>query len=160
MREHRPENNSSSSTMSSAPNPNPQGRGQHSAALSLLESLSVHPEALKVPARGASAELRGLPGVWAAVRYLRALGQDQLPLIATHSRFAGGEWAGRSTCGRRVCMQTCARNLGSDAVARQQTPTPAHPRNTVSGGFWRRIRMRDSRCCWTWTWIRSRCSPF
>ncbi|KFM23938.1 Vam6/Vps39-like protein [Auxenochlorella protothecoides] len=64
-----------------------QGRGRHSSALALLESLSVRPEQLEVPAQGASAELRGLPGAWAAVRYLLGLGADQLSLISTHSRW-------------------------------------------------------------------------
>ncbi|PRW34079.1 glycoside hydrolase isoform A [Chlorella sorokiniana] len=66
-----------------------QSKGRHSAALNLLHNLSQQPEQLPAPAQGASAELRGLPGVWAAVKYVCHLpeGQRDLALISTHAKW-------------------------------------------------------------------------
>ncbi|KAK2079170.1 hypothetical protein QBZ16_002861 [Prototheca wickerhamii] len=61
-----------------------QARGRHGDALDLLETLSQRPGALPVPPTGASSELRGLPGVWAATGCLLRLGREQLPLLAQH----------------------------------------------------------------------------
>ena len=37
--------------------------------------------------------MAGLPGVWAAVKYIHAMGPDELDLIRKHSRcVAGGCW--------------------------------------------------------------------
>lgn len=41
---------------------------RHSQGLGLLQELSQHPGSLQVPPTGAAADLKGLPGVWAAVR--------------------------------------------------------------------------------------------
>lgn len=35
---------------------------------------------------GAAKDLAGLPGVWAAVKYIHAMGPDELDLIREHSR--------------------------------------------------------------------------
>lgn len=43
-------------------------RGRHAEGLQLLRTLSQRPEALSPPPVGAALDLRGLPGVWAAVR--------------------------------------------------------------------------------------------
>ena len=62
-----------------------QSKGRHSTALSLLHTLSQAPEQLLQPPRGAASELRGLPGVWAAVRYLSQLHPPPLDLLTTHA---------------------------------------------------------------------------
>lgn len=49
-----------------------QQRGRHAEALQLLQLLSCHPARLSVPPSGAAADLQGLPGVWAAVKYVAA----------------------------------------------------------------------------------------
>ncbi|KAI3425935.1 hypothetical protein D9Q98_007907 [Chlorella vulgaris] len=66
-----------------------QTKGRHAAALDLLRALSQSPEQLPAPAQGASAELRGLPGVWAAVKYVCHLpaGQRDLGLISAHAKW-------------------------------------------------------------------------
>ena len=66
--------------------PQPQGKGRHGAALDLLQTLSQSPSQLRVPPKGAAAELRGLPGVWAAVRYLSSPATRDLGLITTHAK--------------------------------------------------------------------------
>ncbi len=63
-----------------------QSKGRHSAALDLLRTLSEQPEKLDVPPTGASVDLKGLPGVWAAVRCLCSMHQQDLQLITTHAR--------------------------------------------------------------------------
>ncbi len=47
-----------------------QHRGRHQEALALLQLLSRAPQRLQVAPSGAARDLRGMPGVWAAVRYV------------------------------------------------------------------------------------------
>lgn len=70
------------------PPPSTQSKSQHAAALELLRALSQSPGDLPAPAQGAGAELGGLPGVWAAVKYVCRLppSQRDLPLLSTHAR--------------------------------------------------------------------------
>ncbi len=52
--------------------------------------LSVQsPKQLDVAPKGASAELEGLTGVWAAVKCLVAVGSSNVDLIKAHARSAG-----------------------------------------------------------------------
>ena len=46
------------------------------------------PEELEVPPRGAAAELAGLTGVWAAVKYLVSVGAQHMDLIQAHAQCA------------------------------------------------------------------------
>jgi hypothetical protein len=46
------------------------------------------PGELEVPPRGASAELAGLTGVWAAVKCLVSVGASNVDLIKAHARRA------------------------------------------------------------------------
>ena len=46
------------------------------------------PEELEVAPRGAAAELAGLTGVWAAVKYLVAVGSQHMDLIQAHAQCA------------------------------------------------------------------------
>ncbi|KAK9844012.1 hypothetical protein WJX81_001849 [Elliptochloris bilobata] len=64
-----------------------QRRGQHQAALSLLRTLSQAPEELAMAPRGAAAELAGLTGVWAAVKYLVSVGSQHMDLIQAHAQW-------------------------------------------------------------------------
>ncbi|KAL4430543.1 hypothetical protein ABPG77_005783 [Micractinium sp. CCAP 211/92] len=66
-----------------------QTKGRHAAALELLHTLSQSPERLPAPPQGASAELRGLPGVWAAVKYVCHMpeGERDLSLVSTHAKW-------------------------------------------------------------------------
>ncbi|KAL4436979.1 hypothetical protein ABPG75_004118 [Micractinium tetrahymenae] len=66
-----------------------QTKGRHAAALELLHALSQGPEQLPAAPQGASAELRGLPGVWAAVKYVCHMpeGERDLSLISTHAKW-------------------------------------------------------------------------
>ncbi|KXZ52313.1 hypothetical protein GPECTOR_10g945 [Gonium pectorale] len=59
--------------------------GRHEEGLELLRKLSQEPEALPRAARGAAADLPGLPGVWAAVRYMVTLSAQQAPTIQRHA---------------------------------------------------------------------------
>jgi hypothetical protein len=63
-----------------------QGKGRHDAALELLQALSQSPSQLRVAPKGAAAELLGLPGVWAAVRYLSSPEARDINLITTHAK--------------------------------------------------------------------------
>ena len=45
------------------------------------------PQQLEVPPQGASAELEGLTGVWAAVKCLVAVGSSNVDLIKSHARY-------------------------------------------------------------------------
>lgn len=63
-----------------------QGRQCHAQALQLLQALSQHPETLQVAPQGAANELRGYPGVWAAVRYMSHLGPEDAHLITAHAK--------------------------------------------------------------------------
>lgn len=64
-----------------------RGRGCHDEALHLLRQLSQSPHDLPVPAAGAATDLVGMPGVWAAVHYIMAIGPDYTALIRQHSRW-------------------------------------------------------------------------
>ncbi|KAL0024599.1 hypothetical protein WJX77_001647 [Trebouxia sp. C0004] len=64
-----------------------QQRGQHEAALDLLHTLTLSPQDLNIRPQGAAAELRDLTGVWAAVRYLVAVGGNQTGLVKKHARW-------------------------------------------------------------------------
>ncbi|KDD71478.1 hypothetical protein H632_c4947p0, partial [Helicosporidium sp. ATCC 50920] len=64
-----------------------QGRGEHGAALALLETLSQRPDGLETPPQGAALELRGFPGVWAAVRYVSLLDARHAELVMAHARW-------------------------------------------------------------------------
>ena len=44
------------------------------------------PQQLEVPPQGASAELEGLTGVWAAVKCLVTVGSSNVDLIRSHAR--------------------------------------------------------------------------
>lgn len=46
------------------------------------------PEELEVPPAGAAAELVGLTGVWAAVKYLVSVGSQDMDLIQAHAQCA------------------------------------------------------------------------
>ena len=46
------------------------------------------PEELEVPPAGAAAELVGLTGVWAAVKYLVSVGSRHMDLIQAHAQCA------------------------------------------------------------------------
>ncbi|GAX76818.1 hypothetical protein CEUSTIGMA_g4264.t1 [Chlamydomonas eustigma] len=67
-----------------------RANAQHSEGLELLRKLSQEPGKLDVPARGAAADLPGLPGVWAAVRYLVSLTEEEAALIRNHSSWILG----------------------------------------------------------------------
>lgn len=94
-----------------------QSRGQHAAALGLLRTLSQAPGELPTPPRGAAAELPGLPGVWAAVRYLCQLHPPPADLLATHAR-----WECR--CHRRCCTAPAA--FAADAAGAVTAAAAAH----------------------------------
>ncbi|KAK9829459.1 hypothetical protein WJX72_005979 [[Myrmecia] bisecta] len=64
-----------------------QRRGQHDKALDLLQKLSQKPGSLKQAPQGASAELNGLTGVWAAVKYLVSVGGSEQDLVKRHARW-------------------------------------------------------------------------
>ena len=51
-----------------------------------LRTSVQEPGKLPVPPRGASAELEGLTGVWAAVKYLVSVGSANTDLIKAHAR--------------------------------------------------------------------------
>lgn len=63
-----------------------QGKGRHAAALDLLKKLALEPASLPVKPKGAAAELQGLPGIWAAVKYLSTLGAPEFALMSYHAR--------------------------------------------------------------------------
>ena len=50
-----------------------QSHGLHDIGLETLRLLSLEPEKLEYPPRGAGSDLRGVTGVWAAVQYLSKL---------------------------------------------------------------------------------------
>lgn len=50
-----------------------QSHGLHDIGLETLRMLSLEPEKLEYPPRGAGSDLRGVTGVWAAVQYLSKL---------------------------------------------------------------------------------------
>jgi len=62
-----------------------EANGCHRKALEMLAKLSQSPDSLPVPPQGAAAELVGLPGVWAAVRYAVRLGADHASLVLEFS---------------------------------------------------------------------------
>lgn len=53
-----------------------QSHGLHDIGLETLRLLSLEPEKLEYPPRGAGSDLRGVTGVWAAVQYLSKLTGD------------------------------------------------------------------------------------
>lgn len=57
--------------------------GVDSAVMAALQA----PEELSVAPQGASAELKGLPGVWAAVKCLVSVGSTNVGLIKAHARY-------------------------------------------------------------------------
>ncbi|GLC77792.1 hypothetical protein PLESTB_000955600 [Pleodorina starrii] len=59
--------------------------GCHDKGLELLRKLSQEPGSLTQPPRGAAADLSGLPGVWAAVRYLVSLSAGDAAAITAHA---------------------------------------------------------------------------
>lgn len=61
--------------------------GMHDIGLELLRLLSLEPEKLEYPPRGAASDLRGVTGVWAAVRYLSKLTgtKTQVPVMITQT---------------------------------------------------------------------------
>ncbi|GIL49841.1 hypothetical protein Vafri_6156 [Volvox africanus] len=59
--------------------------GCHEKGLELLRKLSQDPGSLSRPARGAAADLPGLPGVWAAVRYMVSLSAADADAIQRHA---------------------------------------------------------------------------
>ncbi|KAF6257282.1 hypothetical protein COO60DRAFT_26268 [Scenedesmus sp. NREL 46B-D3] len=63
---------------------------QHAQGLQLLQQLSRSPAALPSPPSGAAADLKGLPGVWAAVRYLTAMQPQDLQLLVAHAGWVLG----------------------------------------------------------------------
>jgi hypothetical protein len=65
-----------------------KAHGRHAEALDLLQALSLSPGSLSAPPAGAAAELRGGPGVWAAVRYLVTAEEAvDFRLAAAHARW-------------------------------------------------------------------------
>jgi len=64
-----------------------QNNGHHSTALDLLKRLSIEPGNFDIHPRGVSMELKGLPGVWAAVKYLTSIKHSDMSLIKYHSKW-------------------------------------------------------------------------
>lgn len=64
-----------------------KARGRHTAAMDLLEKLSLNPESLEALPQGAAVDLKGLPGVWAAVKYLLSLHPPDFSLVSCHSKW-------------------------------------------------------------------------
>jgi len=62
------------------------GSAAQRAAIGRLRAQA--PEELEVPPRGAAAELAGLTGVWAAVKYLVSVGAQHMDLIQAHAQYA------------------------------------------------------------------------
>ncbi|KAF5838923.1 hypothetical protein DUNSADRAFT_1939 [Dunaliella salina] len=64
---------------------------KHEQGLELLRRTSQQPDSLQPHARGAAADLPGLPGVWATVRYMVTLGgmdrREVVPLIRRHAKW-------------------------------------------------------------------------
>lgn len=56
-------------------------------ALDVLHACSQDFDSLHPSPTGAAADLRGLPGVWAAVRYLTHLASAHVDLIRKHSEW-------------------------------------------------------------------------
>ncbi len=73
-------------------------------ALDVLHACSQSHSSLDPPATGAAADLSGLPGVWAAVRYLSHLGSEQADLIRQHS---GWILSQDPEAGLQVCVCVC-----------------------------------------------------
>ena len=67
------------------------------------------PQQLEVPPQGASAELEGLTGVWAAVKCLVAVGSSNVDLIKSHARYS----AFHRVCKVRRCFCSC---LNADSL--------------------------------------------
>lgn len=64
-----------------------QNNGHHSTALDLLRRLSVEPENFDIHPQGVSMDLKGLPGVWATVKYLTSIKHSDMSLIKYHSKW-------------------------------------------------------------------------
>ncbi len=62
-------------------------QGHHSTAMELIKKLSLEPEKLIPTPAGTAAELKGRPGVWAAVRYLSSIVNPEISLVKYHSRW-------------------------------------------------------------------------
>lgn len=65
-----------------------QQHGQHTDAMETLRVLSCSPRALSPSPAGASVDLRGEPGVWRALKYLREMPHDDSSalLICGHTQ--------------------------------------------------------------------------
>lgn len=59
----------------------------HSTALDIIRKLCNNPEEFEHEPRGVSADLKGLPGAWAAVRYLLSIKPPDTALVKFHSRY-------------------------------------------------------------------------
>jgi hypothetical protein len=64
-----------------------QSRDRHESALDMLQTLSASPEELPSPPQGAAVELKGMPGVWAAVKYLTSMDSPDFQLVSAHSKW-------------------------------------------------------------------------
>lgn len=62
-------------------------QGHHSTAMELIKKLSLDPEKVIPRPAGTSAELRGQPGVWAAVKYLSSIVNPEISLVKYHCRW-------------------------------------------------------------------------
>lgn len=116
-----------------------QQRGRHAEALSLLHLLSSSPQRLQVLPTGAAADLQGLPGVWAAVKYVAACAPGSLeakvvdahaPWILAADPEAGLEMflqvGDREQCVASCPVYSCPR-VPTDQAAHATRGRPAHP---------------------------------
>eukprot|EP00210_Caulerpa_lentillifera_P001355 g1303.t1 len=64
-----------------------QSHGNHEVGMEILRKLSLEPEKLEVLPTGASSNLQGLTGVWAAVHYLSKLKEEDASVIRKHAKW-------------------------------------------------------------------------
>ncbi|KAI8104399.1 hypothetical protein M9434_002957 [Picochlorum sp. BPE23] len=62
-------------------------QGHHSTAMELIKKLSLDPEKVIPRPAGTSAELKGQPGAWAAVKYLSSIVNPEISLVKYHCRW-------------------------------------------------------------------------
>jgi hypothetical protein len=113
---------------------------QHEAALQLLRQLSQDPASLPVPPSGAAVDLRGLPGVWAAVRCVGTPGRRGLALVRQHAASGEGE---RQLAVRQRSSSSCVCKRSARPPLPLQVPGRAAPAGAVAAAVKRRL---DSGC--------------
>ncbi|GMH40000.1 hypothetical protein BSKO_07904 [Bryopsis sp. KO-2023] len=62
-----------------------QSHGCHDKGMEILRKVSQDPESLEVPPSGAAREMKGMTGVWSAVRYLSKLSSHDTAVIQNHA---------------------------------------------------------------------------